>query len=273
MNIFKYFPLVIGTVFLISCEKVIRVDVETAASRLVIDATINWEKNTLGNEQKINLSTTTGYYDDTFPAVSGARVLVTNSSSTVFEFIESSGTGEYICTNFQPVIGESYTLTVLVNGETYTATETLMGTPEIEENIEQNDKGGMAGDEVEITYYYQDEGLQVNYYLYSTKITHVAFPQYTVEDDENSQGGLTPVYYSHKDLKAGDVVNIQLFGISRRYYDYFRKLLNASGNEDSPFATVPTAVRGNIVNQTKGENFAYGYFRLSEVAISDYIIK
>jgi len=257
----------------VACEDVIEVDLETAAPKLVIDASINWLKNTPGNEQKIILSTTTGYYSDEFPAVSGATITVGNAANTVFNFTETPGTGEYRCSDFEPLIGETYTLTVALNGETYTATETLMATPIIEDTIEQDNEGGMAGDEVEITYYYQDDGTRQNYYLNSIITSRVAFTQYSVEDDENSQGNLTPVYYSHEDLEAGDAVNIKLYGISRRYYEYFNKILLASGNDDRPFPTTPTAVRGNIVNQTNNENFAYGYFRLSEVASKDYTIQ
>ena len=133
--------------------------------------------------------------------------------------------------------------------------------------------GEWRGDEVEIIYYYQDDASENNYYLYSNTIPQVVFPQYAVENDESSQGGRTPVYYSHKDLVAGDMLNIKLYGISKRCYHYFRKLLNASGNDDSPFATTPTGVRGNIVNQTNSDNFPYGYFRLSEVAVREYSIQ
>lgn len=274
MKTFKKYIIIALGLFLISCEEVIDVDLDTAEPRLVIDASIDWVKDTSGNQQKIKLSTTTAYYSAEFPTVSGANITVTNSSNTVFDFVETPGTGEYICNNFVPVIGETYTLTILLNGETYKATETLMNVPKIEDNILQNNEGGMAGDEVEITYYYQDSDASiVNYYLYSQKNPYIAFTQYQVEDDDESQGGLTPVYYSNEDLKPGDVINLKLYGISKRYYDYFRKILNASGNDDSPFSTTPTAVRGNINNQTNSANFPYGYFRLSEVSTKDYTIQ
>lgn len=273
MKIIKIYLIIVMGVFLISCEEVIDVDLDTAEPRLVIDAAIDWEKNTTGSQQKIRLSTTTAYYDDTFPAVNGANVTISNSANTIFNFIENVGTGEYICNNFVPVIGETYTLTISLNGETYKATETLMSVPKIEDNILQSNTGGMAGDEVEITYYYQDNDSQENYYIYSNKNPHIAFPQYQAEDDNESQGGLIPVYYSDKDLKSGEVVNLKLYGISKRYYDYFRKILNASGNNDGPFGTIPTAIRGNIDNPTNSANFPYGYFRLSEVATRDYTIQ
>lgn len=259
--------------FLTSCEEVIHVDLETAAPRLVIDASIDWVKNTIGNEQKIKLSTTTGYYSPTFPTVSGAIIFVTNSASTVFNFIENQGTGEYICTNFQPEIGETYSLTIALNGETYTATETLVNAPNMESSVVQNNDAGLGGDEVEVLTKFLDNGAQQNYYLYSHKSNRVAFPQYQVEDDENDNGNLITMYYSNKDLNPGDIVNIKLYGVSRRYSEYFNKLLLASGNDDSPFATTPTKVRGNIVNQTNSKNFAFGYFRLSEVDTKTYIIQ
>ena len=269
------FILITATVLsLAAChEDVIHVDLDTTEPRLVIDASIDWVKGTSGKKQKIKITTTTGYYDDKFPTVSGATVTVTNASNTVFNFIESPSTGEYFCTDFETVIGETYTLTILLDGETYTATETLIGTPGIEDKIEQNDKGGMAGDEIEITYYYQDNGAEYNYYLYSVIMRHVIFPQYSVENNEKNQGSLTPVFYSHEDLESGDELNLKLYGISKRYYNYMNKILLASGNDDRPFPTTPAAVRGNIVNQTNSANFAYGYFRLSEVDVRNYTIK
>lgn len=274
MKIFKSYLVILLSLCLVSCaEEIIEPDLGTATPRLVIDASIDWVKNTSGNEQKIKLTTTTGYYSNEFPSVSGANIVVANSANTVFHFIENAGTGEYICTNFQPVIGETYTLTISLNGETYTAIETLMPVPNIENNIEQNNVGGMGGDEVEITYYYQDDAAQQNNYLYSVKNPRVAFPEYEAENDENNQGNLVPVYYSNKDLKAGDAINIKLYGVSKRYYDYFRKLLAASGADTGPFPTTPGSVRGNILNQSNTKNFAYGYFRLSEVDVKDYTVQ
>lgn len=258
---------------LTSCEEVITVDLDTAAPRLVIDASIDWVKNTTGSEQKIKLSTTTGYYSPTFPTVSGANITVTNSANTVFNFIENPGTGEYICTNFQPAIGETYVLSIVLNGETYTATETLVNAPTMQTDVIQNNDAGFGGDEVEVLTKFQDNGAQQNYYLYRHASNRVAFPQYQVEDDENDNGNLMTIYYSNKDLKPGDIMDIKLYGISRRYSEYFNKLLLASGNDDSPFATTPTKVRGNITNQTNSKNFPFGYFRLSEIDTKSYTIQ
>ncbi|ACU59557.1 DUF4249 domain-containing protein [Chitinophaga pinensis] len=255
------------------CEKVITADLTTAAPRLVVDASIDWVKNTAGNEQKIVLSTTTGYYSSEFPSVSGAVVTVTNATNSVFNFVEAPGTGQYICTNFLPVIGQTYNLKIILNGETYTASETFTPVPKIEDNIDQNNKGGEAGDEMEITFYYQDDARQMNAYLNSITQPYSVFPELEVEDDEHTNGNLMQESYSHEKLKAGDQVDIKLYGISKDYYNYMFKLIVASGNDGNPFPTIPSAVRGNIVNQTNSKNYALGYFRLAEVATKSYTIK
>ena len=273
MKLLQKILILSSGLFLTGCEDVITADLNTAPPRLVIDASIDWVKNTTGNEQKIVLSTTTGYYSPEFPTVSGAVVTVTNPSNTVFEFVETPGTGQYVCSNFLPVIGQTYTLKIVLNGQTYTASETLTPVPEIEDNIDQNDKGGDTGDEIEITFYYQDNADQVNFYLNSITQPYTPFPELEVEDDEYTNGNIMQESYSSEDLKAGDQLDIRLYGISKSYYNYMYRLIIASGNDGSPFPTIPSAVRGNIVNQTDSKNYAFGYFRLAEMDIKNYTVK
>ncbi|UPK71663.1 DUF4249 domain-containing protein [Chitinophaga filiformis] len=273
MKLLKIMLIPFVALLVTGCEKVITADLKTAAPRLVVDASIDWVKNTAGNEQKIVLSTTTGYYSSEFPGVSGAVITVTNAENSVFNFVETPGTGQYICNNFLPVIGQTYNLKIILNGETYTATETLTPVPKIEDNIDQNNKGGEAGDEMEITFYYRDDASRMNAYLNSITQPYSVFPELEVEDDEHTNGNLMQESYSHEKLKAGDRVDIKLYGISKNYYNYMFKLIVASGNDGNPFPTIPSAVRGNIVNQTNSQNYAFGYFRLAEVATKSYTIK
>ncbi len=258
-----------------SChEEVITVNLDTAVPRLVIDASIDWVKGTEGNIQTIRLTTTTGYYEEKAPTVSGAEVFVTNNSNTVFRFIEGHNPGEYVCTDFVPAEGESYTLNILLNEERYMATETLIGVPDVEEQTEQFDDGGMDGKEIELTFYFQDDGHEYNYYLYSFITDCVAYPQYEVEDNEMTCGNLTQVYYSHEDMKSGDNITFKLYGISKRYYDYMAKIIPASsGDSGGMFPTTPGEVRGNITNITDKGNYPYGYFRLSQIDIKEYTVK
>ncbi|CEN52648.1 conserved exported hypothetical protein [Capnocytophaga canimorsus] len=61
MRGFKTILLSLFITCLASCQKVVNVDLETAAPKLVIDAAIDWQHGTKGNEQTITLYPTNGY--------------------------------------------------------------------------------------------------------------------------------------------------------------------------------------------------------------------
>ena len=264
---------IIFSFFLHSCEEVIDVDLDTEKPRLVVDAGINWYKGTAGEQQKIKLTTTTGYYSNTIPVVSGATVFVKNSVDTVFDFIEIPNTGEYVCSTFIPQLNETYTLTVISNGQTYTATETLKPVAAIE-SLEQKNDGGITGEDIEIRTYFNDPALEENYYMFKFKYSNVVKLDYYVDEDRFYNGNTFFSLTDNDDLSAGDLVEITHFGISRTYYNYMNVLLSIAGNNGGgPFQSPPATVRGNLVNQTNFDNYALGYFRLSEVDTRNYTIQ
>jgi len=254
-----------------SCEEVVDLDLSTQKPRLVIDAAIDWEKGTDGSQQTIRLTTTTAYYDPNVPPVSGAIVFITDENGLVFDFTEAVGTGNYNCQTFLPEIGLSYTLTVIHEGQTYIAQENLMSVPEIT-SVEQNNEGGFLGEDIELRYYYQDDPNAENYYLEREESAIIPYPDFSTSSDEFSNGNLSFGIFSNEDLAVGDQVNIRLYGITRRYFEYMEKLLAITGG-GGPFGTAPATVRGNIVNQSQESNFALGYFRLAEVDRREVVIQ
>jgi len=272
-KIAQYLSLCILVCTLQSCEDVVEVDLETAPPRLVIDASIKWEKGTTGNEQTIKLSTTTGFFNPVIPVVSDAVVFVMDSNNNQYDFNEITGTGNYVCTNFNPQIGMNYTLTVIYQGNTYTATETLIPVPNIQ-NAEQNNEGGFTGDEIEVKFFFQDNGTTNDFYLIEFNTSFTTLPDYDVVNDSFFQGNQMFGLYSNEDMKANDQINFTLHGISEQYFNFMNVLLGVAGsNSGSPFQTPPATVRGNIINQTNFDNFALGYFRLSEVDNFNYVVQ
>jgi len=272
-NIKYIFLLTIGLLFS-ACEEVVDVDLDTAPPRLVVDANINWIKGTDGSQQMVKLTTTGGYYQDNVPIVSGATVFITNGANTVFNFTENPGTGEYICTNFVPVIGESYTLTVEHQGQTYNATEILYTAPDVTKIVQDNE-GGFLNEDIELRYYFMDNDNEDNFYLTRYDTSVLPYPEYSALDDEFFQGNEMFNFISDEDFKAGDVVHFKLYGISERYHNYMNILISLAegGAGSGPFQTPPVNARGNIINHTNQANFALGYFRLGEVTALDYTIE
>jgi hypothetical protein len=266
------FFILLTSLFLTSCEEVVELDLKQGAPKLVIDASLKWQKGTLGNEQTITLSTTTAYYAQEVPAASGATVFVTNDAGTVFDFTEILTTGKYFCSNFIPEINQNYELTVIYKGETYTASEKLIAVPTIE-SVVQTENGGFTGDEVEVKFFFQDFPNEANFYLVNFNASNSILPIIDVIDDDFFQGNQMFAYLANE-LKPGDTIRLQLQGISKNYYNYMNVLLGISGNNGgSPFATPPATVRGNIINQSTTENFALGYFQLSEMDTKNYIVQ
>lgn len=271
----KIFPFLLLTLLAITsaCEKVIDIDLDTAAPRLVVEASIDWDKNTNGSYQTIKLTTTTGFFSDNIPTVSGAIITVTHSNGTHFTFTESSQPGVYECFTFQPEINAVYTLEILLLGQVYTATEKLIDVPEIESISQTNEGGIFFGNQVEVTFYFQDNPNEDNYYLIKFQPEFTPLPSYSVLSDRFFQGNQMFGRYSDEDLASGQNLGITLYGISEQYYNYMSILLGLTGGGGGPFQTPPATVRGNIVNETNFNNFALGYFRLNALVQEDYVVE
>ncbi|OIQ28967.1 MAG: hypothetical protein BM564_07055 [Bacteroidetes bacterium MedPE-SWsnd-G2] len=247
-----------------SCEDVIDVELNDAQPRLTIDASINWFKGTVGNEQSIKLTQSTSYFSETIPPATGAVVFITDSENNVFNFTESGNTGIYETSAFIPVMDRTYILTVVYNGETYIAHETMTAVSEIEE-IEQLDDGGFTGEEIELKAYYTDPANIENYYFFEFISDIAAIPSLDVYNDEFTDGNTVFAYYSEEDLESNDIVYIRNYGVSERFYEFMFILLQQNGEEGGgPFETQPATVRGNCINTTNQENYPFGYFRVSE---------
>lgn len=247
-----------------SCEQSIDVPLDTAAPRLVVDAVLNWQKGTAGNEQTIKLSLTGNYYNVQQPPVSGATVEITNSVGTVFNFVENPGTGTYVCSTFVPEIGESYTLHVDYNGQQITATETLRACPPID-YIAQETIAGIAEeeDQIEVKAYFTDPGNTVDYYLFRFQSAVTAVPEYAAVDDEFFQGNQVFALYLNDEMRPGQPLKIRISGISERFFNYMEKLNNIVGG-NGPFNTPGGVLRGNLVNTTQPDNYVLGYFSVAE---------
>lgn len=273
MKISKLLSIILLVVITTSCEKVIDVDLETSKPRLVVEASINWYENTSGNEQRIKLSTTTDYYSNTVPPVLDATVFITNSSGDVFNFIQEDLSGTYLCNDFLPSLGETYTLTVVYKGETYTATDKLLDTPTIT-RVEQKNDAGPLGNQTEIKFFFNDLVDETNQYFARIDDPYKVIPEYGVIEDRFFENNEMFGLYFSEDFKTGDTIKFTLNGITRNYYNYMNILLAQTGtNSAGPFSTPTSTIRGNVVNQTNFDNFALGYFRLSKTAVKEYIVE
>lgn len=261
-----------------SCDDKVDVDVPEADPRLVIEASIDWEKGTLGNNQTIKLSTSTPFFENTLnTSVIGATVKVTNNNTNaVFNFVDQND-GTYTVNNFVPVLNDSYTLEVIHEGEVYTATENLTPITGINE-VFQSLEGGFDEELLDVTITYNDPAPFGDYYMIRMQEVGDLFPIIETRSDEFTNGNVQEEFFEKEEddddptnqFDPGDEVNIKLYGISERYYNFITLLIEQYGSAGNPFATVPAEIRGNCVNETNEANYAFGYFRVTEFDQVDY---
>lgn len=256
-----------------TCEEVVDLNLKTAEPRLVIDASLNWIKDTDGKNQYIKLSLTAPYYSTTVPPATGASITITDNNNNTFQFIEEGNTGIYTNLNFIPEINGVYNLTITYNNEIYVATESLKPVVPIE-SVEQKNDGGFSGEDTEIKAYYTDPKNIENYYLFEFISTSSNVLSLEVYEDEFTDGNRIFAFYSDDKLKSGDELFIRNHGISKQYFEFMSILLAQSGNNSgAPFQTQPATIRGNCINQTNPDHYPLGYFRASEVAVFKYTIE
>jgi hypothetical protein len=273
MQKITFFLVFILALLSVSCEDVVNVDLNTAPPKLVIEAAIDWQKGTTGNQQRIKLTTTTDYFSSTMPKVSGAIVTITNSTNTVFTFVETPNTGEYFCSNFKPVINETYTLSIVSKGQTYTAKETLQAVAPIT-RLEQKNDGGFSRKEIRVKAFFNDPANTPSYYLYKYVYSNQVKSDLYVDRDEFFDGNEFFSISQNDELKKGDEIEITHFGISKTYYNYMSILVSLAGNSGGgPFQSPPATVRGNIINTTDKANYPLGYFSLSQSTTMKHVVE
>ena len=257
-----------------SCEEVIDLDLETSKERLVIEAFINWEKGTSGNEQEIRLSKTSSYYNNQNIPATGATITITHQNGVSITFNEVTD-GIYKTTSFQPEINATYILQILYGSEIYTATEKLVPVPEIDE-ITQSIENGFSNTDPEINVLFTDPSGTENYYRISYKKTRIengntqVTEEYSLYEDQFEDGNELSDFFENDDIVVNDEFQVSLIGISNRFYRYSELIQNQVNPDVGPFSTLPVNVKGNCINTTNKDNYPYGYFSLSEVDKETY---
>tara|TARA_B110000908_G_C10245259_1_gene448431 strand:+ start:1270 stop:2103 length:834 start_codon:yes stop_codon:yes gene_type:complete len=248
-----------------NCEKVVEIDLPTIEPKLVIDASFEvlFDAAPVTANTVVKLRLSADYFEENIPTVSNAIVFVTNlSDAAVTNFIDVNLDGNFRpLTNFIPLDDIEYELTVIYQNETYKGKATKVKSTSFTNAI-QGDDTLFSGKEIEVKVAFNDDDTSDNYYLFD--FTNNLF--LPIEDRFfNGNPYNFSFYYQEDEIIAPTTVTIRMSGISKKYFTYFRILLNQSGvNGGGPFASVPASLLGNIINTANETNFPLGYFHISE---------
>lgn len=253
-----YVFLVSVSLMALSCKKVIHVDLNSSAPRIVIEANISNQPGpyTVKLSRSVNFD-----QSNSFPAVTGALVKVSDEEGGVNEILTEVSPGIYQTKLTRGIAGHTYYLSVSADGQVYQASSLLPPPVDILElSVEQS-----FDRDKRINVSYSDPPGIKNYYRCVEIVNGSTLSDISVENDLFKDGAVITQTISNElskyKLKSGDRVTVLLQTIDKGAYDYFRTLANIVQQEGGggPPPTTPS----NPLSQFS--NNALGYFNTYSV--------
>lgn len=235
-----------------SCQKVVNLKLNTVPPQIVIQGEITDS----GGPYAITINQSVDFYaSNTFPPVSGAVVKISDNLGNDDSLIEYTP-GIYSTTNFQGRPGRTYTLSVTVQNNTYTAVST-MPMPVKLDSITFSLTSGFGKQQIDAIANFQDPPGVPNYYQFLEYINGIQFnKEIFIFDDRLSDGKYisTTLRTDSSYLNMGDVLKLKMYSIDENVYNYFLQLRQSSGTGAFNSTASPANPTTNI---TGG---ALGYF-------------
>lgn len=296
MNYLKTIFVCIATgLLLASCEEVIHPDLREADPVLVIDAWINDK----AEDQVIRLSLSQPYLSDEVPpGVSGATVTVNYDGGSLDFMEDGDDPGVYRWTTDEATreavfgeTGRSYTLTVMVNGQTFEAVSRINRTVAIDSITFELDDSPFYPENSYIAQFWATEpqGTGDTYWIRSYKngIPLGKPSEINIAYDAGfSPGGsfdgitfippirqVNPNDVDEDDMpvspyQPGDSLYVEIHSITYESFTFLSQVIvqtDRPGGFGELFATPLANVSSNIIRVTSGPLKAVGFFNVSAV--------
>jgi hypothetical protein len=268
----KKLSLLLGFILLVNCEDAIDIDLNEDKEFLVIEASINWIKETQETEQKILLSLTSPYFNVQFIPANDAEVSIVDSNDRSYVFFEEGNSGRYISLDtISLILNEIYTLKINYKGNLYTGTEVYTAVATID-SIQQENINFFNRESIRFKAYSTDPINEINYSFFEFTSDQLDATEYNLFRDNFSNG---TEYYGFllNEFESGDKISFRQYGLSNFAYNYWYLLIQQNTQQGGPFATLPVNLNGNIVNTNNEKLNPLGYFRISEVSELIYTVK
>lgn len=259
----KYLTIITITTFfllIISCEKVIEIDLPGNEPALVIEGYL--EKDSLC---VVQLSSTIDIFDGKTPDFITDAVITISDNQGTTETLLYQDFGRYKGTLLRGQIGNTYTLSVQVNNQEYKASSTILSAVPID-SIQVKEGSdiifiGAGGEDYKSVYvHYTDPSTTPNNYLLkflyipnSNNDNAYSLDRTYLRNDDNKNGLPDSAFLFSQPLQTGDIIIAELRSIDQAVFDYYFSIEDALvGNSFTSAA--PANPKSNF------SNGALGYF-------------
>ncbi|NQX56762.1 DUF4249 domain-containing protein [Pedobacter panaciterrae] len=249
MNSIYRFLLLSMMVLLWSCEDAIELKLKDNTPKYVIEGMITNEPGVC----QVNVSQTKNFGDDNqFNGISGAIVKVENNGTSVL--LNEISKGIYTTTAINGTPGQTYFLSVTIQGEMFTASSTMPEhVPFLDFTLKPKDYDSTRTTPM---VKFKDTPGVANYYWFQQYINDKIQREYKVLNDEFTSGQEINEYLvfenttkDHgKNIVKGDRLTAEMHCIDASVYTYMFSLSNANGSSDGAAPANPvTNINGGAL--------------------------
>lgn len=219
----KYISILIATILLASCEKVIDIDLNTSSPQIVIEGNISDEPG----PYTVKLSKTVNFNDvNTYPPVTGAIVIVSDNTG-VIDTLSETVSGLYQTHSITGTPGNTYTLKVIAEGKQYKAVSTMPYKINLD-GIQFNpySEPGESEKTLAVVPLYLDPAGFGDCYRFFFSSNGKADKTYQVSNDNIGNGRVNQQPFFSEDIKfhVGDTVTVTMLCIDVNTYNYYYTL-------------------------------------------------
>lgn len=229
----KYSLLLLVLPVLASCTKVIDLNLGNDTGKLVIEGTFT---DVIG-PQTVKLSRNVPFTNtNTYPAVTGATVFLTNDIGDKRVFTETSA-GVYTSNALAGLQRESYKLSVTADSKTYTATSTIPTKVFLDSITTKNSLVNTSKHKKVLTVHYLDPKGLGNQYRFIIWINGVQVKAVYAYNDDFNDGRYVSLDLRVRDaddadfgIYAGNTVKVEMQCIDKPMYTYWYSLMQQGSN-------------------------------------------
>jgi len=232
------------------CEKIVDLDYKDNESRIIIEGNITNQPGPYFVRITKSLSLTdTGNY----PTIDGAIVSI-NDDAGNDEILTSQGNGIYLTNSLKGIEGRTYTLTVELEDQIYTAQSTMpLQVPFDSIKVEEVTLGGDT--EYNLVPVYKDPIEKGNNYRFVLSVNNKLIKQHLVLNDDVRNGLENTLKLEIDDsdfkLKPEDLISIEMQCIDKKVSLYYTTLALIA-NSGPGGGTTPNNPPNNISNGALG---------------------
>ncbi|PZF70771.1 DUF4249 domain-containing protein [Taibaiella soli] len=248
-NIFSITTTLAICLLFTACRKVINVDLNDSSPKLVVEGEVS---NDSASRMSVRLTRSVNFdQSNTMPTVSGAVVVVTDSTIGVSDTLREVSPGTYHSNPYVGIPGHTYKLYIKDGNSEYFASST-MPMPVTLDSVFVTNFDAFGKTIKQVTPVFTDPAGIKNYYRFVEYVDGKEINQIFTFEDKYTDGLVNnmPIFNDDTSVIAGDNLRLEMQCIDQPAYDFFRTFSeSALGSSSTP---------GNPVNNISGG--ALGYF-------------